>query len=312
MILGFLQGVTEFLPISSSGHLVVYQWLFGPGGPGGPGGPVGTQLLFDVMVHLGTLIAVLIVFRSDIALLVSGAWRAATGHADEDRGGLRLLLLLVVGTIPAAVFGLGWKDELERLFSAPAYVGFAFLVTGTILWLSRFSGQPGRPGGSIRADQADGTTQAGQAARGLRKTTWFDALLIGLGQALALIPGISRSGTTISIALLLGLDRRLAARYSFLLAVPAILGAVAVQAGDSGGIPSDQWTAVMVGTLTAAVSGYIALKLLLRIVVAGNLSRFSYYCWGIGLLTLGGAMYGLTGLSVLSGLTQLTWLTGAF
>lgn len=291
MILGFLQGVTEFLPISSSGHLVVYQWLFGPGGPD------ETQLLFDVMVHLGTLIAVLIVFRSDIALLVSGAWRAATGHANEDRGALRLLILLAVGTVPAAVFGLGWKDELVRLFSAPAYVGCAFLVTGTILWLSRFSGQQGRPGSPGRPD---GSTQAGQTGRDLHRTTWLDALLIGLGQALALIPGISRSGTTISIALLLGLDRRLAARYSFLLAIPAILGAVAVQAGDSGGIPLDQWTAVTVGTLTAAVSGYIALKLLLRIVVAGNLSRFSYYCWGIGLLTLGGALSGLTGLSGLT------------
>ena len=237
------------------------------------------------MVHLGTLIAVLIVFRSDIALLVSGAWRAVTGHADEDRGALRLLLLLTVGTVPAAVFGLGWKDELEQLFSAPAYVGCAFVVTGTILWLSRFSGHQDRD---------------------LHKTTWFDALLIGLGQALALIPGISRSGTTISIALLLGLDRRLAARYSFLLAVPAILGAVAVQAVDSGGIPADQWPSVAVGTLTAAVSGYIALKLLLRIVVAGNLSRFSYYCWGIGLLTLVGALSGLTGL------TGLTMLSGAF
>lgn len=272
-MLGFLQGVTEFLPISSSGHLVVYQWLFGPNGLNGPG---ETQLLFDVMVHLGTLIAVLIVFRSDIAMLVSGLWHMATDHAGEDRRALRLLLLLVVGTVPAAVFGLGWKDELERLFSAPAYVGCAFLVTGTILWMSRFSGR------------------RGLAARDLLRTTWFDALLIGLGQALALIPGISRSGTTISIALLLGLDRRLAARYSFLMAVPAILGAVAVQTGGSGDIPRDQWTAVLVGTLTAAVSGYIALKLLLRIVVAGNLSRFSYYCWGIGLLTLAGAFYGFS------------------
>ncbi len=107
-----------------------------------------------------------------------------------------------------------------------------------------------------------------------------------------MIPGVSRSGTTISIALLLGLDRRLAARYSFLLAVPAILGAVTVQIGETGGIPADQWPEVAAGTVMAAVSGYIALKLLLRIVVAGNLSRFSYYCWGIGLLTLGGVLYG--------------------
>ena len=276
MILGFLQGVTEFLPVSSSGHLVVYQQLFGLSGPGGPGGPAETRLLFEVMVHLGTLIAVLVVFRSDIAALATGALRAATGHAGGDKGPLRLLLLLVVGSVPAAVFGLGWKDELEHLFSAPLYVGFAFLLTGTVLWLSRY---PGRP------------------VRDLGRTTWIDALLIGLGQALALVPGVSRSGTTISVALLLGLDRRLAARYSFLLAVPAILGAVVVQAGDAGGIPADQWTAVAAGTIMAAVSGYVALKLLLRIVVAGNLSRFSYYCWGIGLLTLGVALSGLTGLS---------------
>ena len=184
MILGFLQGVTEFLPVSSSGHLVVYQWLFGLSGPGVQD---ETRLLFDIMVHLGTLAAVLVVFRSDIAMLVSGAWRAVTGHAGGDRGALRLLLLLAVGTIPAAVFGLGWKDQLERLFSAPIYVGFAFLVTGSVLWLTRFAGQHGRPG------------------RDLRNTTWIDGLLIGLGQALALIPGVSRSGTTISIALLLAL-----------------------------------------------------------------------------------------------------------
>ncbi len=280
MILGFLQGVTEFLPVSSSGHLVVYQRLFGLSGPGGPD---ETRLLFDVMVHLGTLLAVLVVFRSDIAVLASDAWRAISGRAGGDRGSLRLLLLLAVGTIPAAGFGLGWKDELESLFSAPAYVGLAFLVTGSLLWLSRFPGRLGRTGRG---------GQAGRPTRDLGGTTWIDALLIGLGQALALIPGVSRSGTTISIALLLGLDRRLAARYSFLLAVPAILGAVAVQIGETGGIPADQWSAVAAGTVMAAVSGYIALRLLLRIVVAGNLSRFSYYCWGIGLLTLGGALSG--------------------
>ena len=283
MILGFLQGVTEFLPVSSSGHLVVYQRLFGLSGPGGAGGPDETRLLFDVMVHLGTLLAVLVVFRSDIAVLASDAWRAITGRAGGDRGSLRLLLLLAVGTIPAAGFGLGWKDELEGLFSAPAYVGLAFLVTGSLLWLSRFPGRLGRAGRG---------GQAGRPTRDLGGTTWIDALLIGLGQALALIPGVSRSGATISIALLLGLDRRLAARYSFLLAVPAILGAVAVQIGETGGIPADQWSAVAAGTVMAAVSGYVALRLLLRIVVAGNLSRFSYYCWGIGLLTLGGALSG--------------------
>ena len=244
------------------------------------------------MVHLGTLLAVLVVFRSDIAMLVTNAWRAVTGKAGADHRSLRLLLLLAVGTVPAAVFGLGWKDALERLFSAPFYVGFAFLVTGSVLWLSRFSGPPDLPGPPGPSGPPGQPGRAGRSTKDIGRTTWIDALLIGLAQALALIPGVSRSGTTISVALLLGLDRRLAARYSFLLAVPAILGAVAVQIGDTGGIPADQWTAVASGTVMAAVSGYVALRLLLRIVVAGNLSRFSYYCWGIGLLTLAGVLYG--------------------
>ena len=265
MILGFLQGVTEFLPVSSSGHLVVFQRLFGLGGPAEAG------LLFEVMVHLGTLLAVLVVFRSDIAMLVLDTWRTIAGKAGGDRRSFRLVLLVVAGTIPAALFGLGWKDALAHLFSAPVFVGFAFLVTGSVLWLSRLRSQ---------------------ATKDLAEMTWIDAALIGLGQALALIPGISRSGTTISIALMLGLDRRLAARYSFLLAIPAILGAVSVQIGETNGLPADQWTSLAAGTVMAAVSGYISLKLLLRIVVAGNLSRFAYYCWGIGLLTVAGVLSG--------------------
>ncbi len=263
MILGFLQGVTEFLPVSSSGHLVVYRRLFGL---------AETPLFFEVMVHLGTLLAVLVVFRSDLALLAANVWRAATRKAGEDRADLRLLRLVVLGTMPVVVVGLGWKDELQSLFSAPVHIGFAFLFTGLLLWLSRFAGRP---------------------TKDLAGTTWIDALLIGLAQALALVPGVSRSGATISIALLMGLDRRLAARYSFLLAIPAILGAITVQTADMGGISADQWAAVGAGTVMAAASGYVALRLLLRIVVAGRLSRFAYYCWMIGLATLTGMLTGV-------------------
>ena len=172
------------------------------------------------------------------------------GEAGEDRADLRLLRLVVLGTMPVVVVGLGWKDELQSLFSAPVHIGFAFLFTGLLLWLSRFAGRP---------------------TKDLAGTTWIDALLIGLAQALALVPGVSRSGATISIALLMGLDRRLAARYSFLLAIPAILGAITVQTADMGGISADQWAAVGAGTVMAAASGYVALRLLLRIVVAGRL-----------------------------------------
>jgi len=141
----------------------------------------------------------------------------------------------------------------------------AFMLTGTALFVTRFS-----PGTS--KDQGN--------------MTWKDAALIGLGQALALFPGISRSGITISLALMIGLDRRLAARYSFLLAIPAILGAASLQSSEAAAITSEQWIVVAGATLMAAVTGYFALRLLLRIVISGNLSAFAYYCWGIGLLTL--------------------------
>lgn len=263
MILGFLQGLTEFLPLSSSGHLALYQKL---------SGIAEIQMLFDVMVHLGTLLAVLVVFRSEIIILISDIWRTLIGQTPRDQTSLRLALLLTVGTIPAVVFGFVWKDNVEALFVVPFYIGFAFLFSGSLLWISQF---PLRP------------------PRNIAGTTWTDALVIGLGQAVALIPGISRSGTTISIALLMGLDRRLAARYSFLLAIPAILGAVVVQVGGADDIPAEHWAEIATGTFVAAASGYFALKLLLRIVVTGKLSNFSYYCWGMGLLTLGCVFFDL-------------------
>ena len=224
------------------------------------------------MAHLGTLLAVLVVFRSDIVVLTSDVWLTLTGQSPRDQNSLRLVFLLAVGTVPASVFGFAYRDSLETLFVVPVYIGIAFLISGSLLWLSRFP---------LRSK------------RNIAGTTWIDALAIGLGQAFALIPGISRSGTTISIALMMGLDRRLAARYSFLLAIPAILGAVIVQIVETDDFPIGQWTEVAAGTFVAAVSGYIALKLLLRIVVSGKLSRFSYYCWGMGLLTLGSIFFNL-------------------
>jgi len=260
-----LQGVTEFLPVSSSGHLAVYQQLMGL---------QTNPVLFDVMVHLGTLLAILIVFRSDIHKLLIGVFQDLAKNSQTNYESLLLLVLLGISMIPSIILGLGWKHELEELFAAPVYIGCGFLVTGCILWLSQFS--------------MPTSTQSPT------KISWIKALIIGVAQALALVPGISRSGTTISIALLMGLDRKLAARYSFLLSIPTIAGVVIGKLIENQGILPYHWLSLIAGTIVAAITGYFALTILLRIVVTGNLSKFSYYCWSLGLLTLvavlGGAL----------------------
>lgn len=266
MLLGLIQGLTEFLPVSSSGHLVVFQHLFGLTEP---------QLLLDVMLHLGTLFAVCVVFRRDLWVMLCDIKTAIFGPRTDDEPsrtpGLRLFWLVVVATIPTGVMGLAFKSRIETLFGSPQFVGVAFLATGAILWASRY---------------------ARRTVRDIQQTTVVDALLVGVSQGVAITPGISRSGTTISVGLLLGLDRALAARFSFLMAIPAIAGAAALQLRDAASAPAEAWLAILAGAVMAALSGYIALKILLRIVIAGNLSSFAYYCWGIGIATLAGTMYG--------------------
>ncbi|MBT5877232.1 MAG: undecaprenyl-diphosphate phosphatase [Candidatus Latescibacteria bacterium] len=254
-----IQGITEFLPVSSSGHLVVAQHLFGLTEP---------QLLLDVMLHLGTLLAVIVVFRSDITGIVKGIQHGLMSTTTSDRTDVmyrRLFWLVVVATLPTVVVGLLLKDFVDSLFGSPILVGCAFLATGGVLWISRF---------------------AKHNDKDVDRVSVLAALLIGISQALAITPGISRSGTTISVALLLGMDRGLAGRFSFLMAIPAIAGAAVLQLRDATDFPPEVWPTVAIGTLVAAVSGYVALRILMRIVTRGNFSGFAYYCWGIGILTL--------------------------
>lgn len=263
IILGLIQGVTEFIPVSSSGHLVVFQHLFGLKEP---------QLLLDVMLHLGTLIAVLIVFRRDLAALIhSGITVIKTGKTEPGDQSLRLIGLIILASVPVGIIGLLLKHYIESVFATPMLVGIAFIVTGLILWISQFAKQAGKNTGD---------------------TSWFDALLIGCGQALAIIPGISRSGTTITIALLLGIDRHLAAKFSFLMAIPAIIGAAFLQWRDAPPLNADLWPAIILGTIIATISGCIALKILIRLVTQGNFAVFAYYCWGVGIMTTLFAFYG--------------------
>jgi len=272
IILGIIQGLTEFLPVSSSGHLVLGQQLFGINEP---------EIFFDVILHLGTLAAVCIVFWREIWSLVMEFFRLpgtlkgrdSLAAAWQERPHFRLLILIAAGSIPTGLLGFIFKDFLESLFASTLAVGLALLFTGLILFLTRW------------------------IKFGSKKITGFriiDALLIGLAQGLAIIPGVSRSGFTISTGLFLGLERELAARYSFLLSIPAILGALALQF-DGMATSSFKPLELGLGFLAAVISGWFAIIVLLKIVRGGNLYYFAYYCWLVGLITLGVTFFGVSG-----------------
>ena len=243
-ILGVVQGLTEFLPVSSSGHLVLFQhWL-----------PVaGDPVAFDLALHLGTLIPVLWVYRSDLMGVVHDATRGEGRYL--DRPGVRLLLLLVAASIPTAIIGLSLEDLFEELFHNPTAVGVAFAVTGGVLWWTR--------------SVIQGSTEA-------HALSWPKAVAIGLAQGVAITPGISRSGSTIAAGLFLGMDREAAARFSFLLSIPAIGGAALLKLGDLSAADVAIGP-MLIGITASAVSGYFALRILIRLVRAGDFSKFAYY-----------------------------------
>ncbi len=248
-ILGAVQGLTEFLPVSSSGHLVIFQHLFGI---------TDTPLVFDVLVHMGTLIAVFIAFWPDIVAILRKPFSKMT-------------YLIIVGIIPAGLAGYLLAPYFEATFRSLLVVGIGLIFTGAILMISE-----------KYANKNIGLKQE-------YETSYFDVIFIGLIQALAIIPGISRSGSTISAGLFTGLDRDFAARFSFLLSIPVILGAGVFELKDiiGVGLPSASIIPYITGVISAAVFGYFAIKVVLRLVKKGRLSAFSYYCWAVAALTLG-------------------------
>lgn len=260
LVLGTLQGATEYLPVSSSGHLVIAEHLFGLHEP---------TLFFNIVLHVGTLSAVLIYYRRDIVEIVrqsvDGVRDLLAGRSPAavlaDHPSFHLALLIVVGTLPTAAIGLLFNETFERLFGSVAWTGVMLTVTGTVLYFTR--------------RVAESPT---------RRLGVLTALLIGTVQGLAIAPGISRSGTTIATALFLGIGREEAARFSFLLSIPSIIGALLVESGDApNGVGMGPLT---IGFSFAAVTGYLCLALLVRMVQKNRLSVFSYYCWGLGLWTI--------------------------
>jgi undecaprenyl-diphosphatase len=237
LILGIVQGLTEFLPVSSSAHLVMGEELLGANEPG---------VAFDVLVHGATLLAVLLYFRRRIVELVR---RRSWSYGGK----------IVVGTIPAGIVGVLFESAIERVFAAPAVVVFTLFVTGALLL-------------SLRAIPAD--------RHEVVEPSWWQAWWIGCAQMVAILPGISRSGSTIATARWLGLAPAPSAEFSFLLGVPAIAGAIVLQAGElKAGLATGSGTVYLLGWVTALVAGLVAIALVFRLLERRAFAHFGWYCW---------------------------------
>ena len=267
IIIGIVQGLTEFLPVSSSAHLVFIQNLLG----------VESSLAFDTFLHLGTLIAVVWFFRYDIYKMLKSWWlslgdilqgRFREGFYDDPYK--RLAWYVILATIPVGIVGVLFEDSVDALFSGALYVPAFFLfVTGTILYLSQRM-----PSGNVNYNNI----------------TKKEALFMGLGQACAILPGLSRSGTTIAAGLTIGLDKEFAAKFSFILSIPAILGAFILQVKDIGSAMDANFLPVILGFIASIIAGYMAIKWMLDLIQNRNLDIFSYYCWLMGLIVFMGSI----------------------
>jgi len=243
VLLGIIQGLTEFLPVSSSGHLVIFQSLLN----------VPHSIAFDTVVHLATALAVVVFFWRDIIELFTSK--------------RKMLWLILVAGVFTAVLGLGFKDFFESLFSSTSAVGFFLILTGVIIIVGE---------------------RLGKGKRELREMNIWDAIIIGLAQGCAIAPGLSRSGTTISAALGRNLNRDLAARFSFLLAAPTILGAGLIQSKEivKAGTVGIGIGPLILGFVAAFISGWIAIKIFMEIIRRTSLRGFAYYCFVVGGLVL--------------------------
>lgn len=267
IIIGIVQGLTEFLPVSSSAHLVFAHNILG----------VESSLAFDVFLHLGTLIAVLWYFRWDILKMLKSWWlsigdilqgRFMQGLRDDPYK--RLAWYVILATIPVGIAGVLFEDSIDALFSGALYVPAFFLfVTGTILYLSQRMNS-----GNIN----------------LRNISAKEALWMGLGQACAILPGLSRSGTTIAAGLTAGLEKEFAAKFSFILSIPAIFGAFLFQLKDIGSAMDTNFLPILLGFIASIIAGYFAIKWMLDLIKNRSLDIFAYYCWLMGIMVFIGSI----------------------
>ena len=264
VILGVVQGVAEFLPISSSGHLSLLQDFFGMEEP---------DALYNILLHFATLIAVCIVYWRDVVDMIVEFFRgiAALFSHQEGHGrppeGRRLVLLVILGTLPLFAV-LPFDDAVEGLGANPVFVSVMLLVTGCILFLS---------------------DRYGGGRKNARTATVTDVLLVGAAQGMATIPGLSRSGTTISAGMALGFDRNFAVRYSFLMSLPAVFGATllkVIKAVKDGGLDTGLLPMYIIGMLVAGAVGWLSIRLVKLLADKGKFGRFAWYCWLAGAIAL--------------------------
>jgi undecaprenyl-diphosphatase len=260
VLLGIVQGLTEFLPVSSSGHLVLAQHLLNIQIPG---------IAFEVTTHLGTLLAVFIIFRRDLARLVTATYAAVLSPFSfrrrfQEDPDLRLVVFILLATLPAVIFGLGFKHLLESAFENPREAAIELIITGVVLFFTLWR------------------------SRGAKPLAFGNTFLMGVAQAIAILPGISRSGLTIAAGLFAGVKGEEAARFSFLLAIPAILGAAIIEGRNIEGIgltPGMTWPLV-IGTAVSFLFGYLAIAAMMKILRSGKLYWFAPYCILVGIIGL--------------------------
>lgn len=261
IILGLVQGLAEFLPISSSGHLALLQNFFGIEGD--------KVMAFTTMLHFGTLVAVFFVYRTDIWDLIKELGATIkdifTGKGLRPNANMtrKMGLMIIVGSIPAAIVGLLLNSYVEKAFTSILLIGICLIVTGTILWFAE---------------------RVGKNFRDIERMNYRNAVTIGVFQAIALLPGISRSGSTIVGGLLLGLTRELAVKFAFLVSIPAVLGAFVLELPETfdKGFDMDLAIPILIGMAVAAVSGVIAIKTMIKVVTGKKLFIFSVYTWIVG------------------------------
>ena len=268
-ILGVLQGITEFLPISSSGHLALGKILLGS--------KVESGITYEVVVHFGTLLSIIYYYRTELGrLLVSGLRFLLNPVKEKENKDIHFFGMILISMIPAFIVGFTLKDKVEAIFSNPLLVSIMLLVTGVLLFSTKFV-----PTRTQEFDISDEPSQRSTTSIGIAKS-----FAIGLAQACAMIPGIGRSGSTITIALWLGIDRKTAANFSFIMVIPVIGGAMLLQVLDliELGIPGDALQVLIIGFLSSVISGYFALKYLITVLKKSGFYLFSFYCWAVGLV----------------------------
>lgn len=265
IILGIVQGITEFLPVSSSAHIIVVPWLFGWDEPG---------LTFNVAVHIGTLLAVLLFFRTDILAMALALPKGLANGTPLQDPMSRLAVIILVGSVPAGLVGVFFGDRIDILFhtggdgnSAKVVIAIMLILVGLLMLIVE-----------RRISQH----------RNFDRIGWQDGILIGVAQAIALIPGTSRSGVTITAGMILGLRKEVAARFSFLLGVPAVAGAGLIEGVRLAeeGLPADEVLPFIVGSVSALVVGYLSIAFLLRFLRTNSVLVFTVYRFGLGGLML--------------------------